>query len=82
MDNDEVTLAYVGFKPCGCCVAAAVIRDDLKSDNAKAVSSWIRSGLRVESRPVEWVRENMRACRCEARPVVSDDLFNAEAPRG
>lgn len=52
---------YVAIKPCGCVVAAAVINPDHKRDTAKSVASWVRDGLRVETHPVEWVREHMRA---------------------
>ena len=57
---------YVAIKPCGCVVAACVINPEHRKDTAKSVASWVRDGLRVDTKPVEWVRENMKACRCAA----------------
>jgi hypothetical protein len=56
---------YVGFKECGCAVAATVINPEHRKETARTVSSWIRQGLAVEKKPVEWVRENLRSCKCE-----------------
>ena len=53
---------YVAIKPCGCAVAATVIVEDHEKDTAKDVALFIRKGLRVEIKSVEWVRENLRRC--------------------
>ena len=55
-------MCYVGLKACGCAVAAAVDRPDLAEDNAKHVAKWMRDGLTIERKPVEWVRENLMRC--------------------
>lgn len=54
---------YVGIKACGCAVAAAVDNPEHFKDTAKTVAAWIRDGLTVERKPVEWVRENLRSCK-------------------
>lgn len=59
---------YVGIKDCGCTVAAVV--DDAKTKKEKKelasdVAGFVRSGLTIERKTVEWVRENLSGCRCE-----------------
>jgi hypothetical protein len=57
---DERRYAYVGIRPCGCCVAACVDVDPKRS--AKFTGDLIRRGYTVERHPTEWVRENLRQC--------------------
>jgi hypothetical protein len=58
----EEAMCYVGIKPCGCCVAAAVDNPEWAKDTAKAVSKWMRDGLTIERRTVQWSRENLTMC--------------------
>jgi hypothetical protein len=58
----ERKMCYVGLKACGCAVAAAVDLPDLAKDNAKCIAKWMRDGLTIERKPVEWVRENLMRC--------------------
>lgn len=59
---------WVGFAPesCGHCVAAMVIDPDPTPDrmaeDAKELKRWQRQGLKIEKRPVAWVRENLAGC--------------------
>ena len=55
---------YVAIKRCGCCAAAAVIEGFTAKENARHVAEWIRRGCRVEIKPAEWVRVNLRRCTC------------------
>lgn len=61
-------MAYVGRKKCGCCVAAVVIDGELKR-TAKEIAAWVRSGLTVEQRSVEWVRKNLHRCKHASLPA-------------
>lgn len=64
--SDE-TLCYVGVKPCGCAVAACVDRPEFAKDTAKTIARWIRDGLTVERKPVEWARANLFACKHDSK---------------
>lgn len=67
---------YVGFKACGCAVAAAVDNPAHRKDTAKSIAAWVKDGLTVERRTVEWVRENLRPCKCE--PQRNQELEAAQ----
>lgn len=81
---DESTPVYAGFRPCGCCVAVAVDVPGRAADNAKVVAEWIRDGLIVDRRTVDWVRQGgltfcehtpeALAGKC---PSTTGDLFEA-----
>ncbi|KKM05512.1 hypothetical protein LCGC14_1753410 [marine sediment metagenome] len=59
--------AYVGFRTeCGHAVAAAVIQAEHLEDTGEFVKEMKASGLTVEIRTVEWVRENLNCCDCDA----------------
>lgn len=62
----------VGIKPCGCAVAATVVDPERSKDVAKSVASWVRDGLRIETRSVEWVRANLRPCKCQCTLVLPE----------
>ena len=64
---------YIAIKPCGCAVAAVVIVPEHAKDVAKTVASWVRDGLRIETRSVEWVRANLHGCRCQKEHKTKDD---------
>ena len=72
---------YVAFKSCGCAVAACVDNPEHSRDTARTVADYVRSGLRVERRTCEWVRSNMRACRCEVAPSAQE-VLDLTAPAG
>lgn len=58
--DESEQLVYVGFiSPCGCAMAASVIEEAHRADNAKFCADLIRRGARVETRPLSWVRENL-----------------------
>lgn len=59
---NEEKPAYVGFKPCGCAVAAIVDDEVSKKDLPKTIAEWIRDGLAIERKTVGWVRENLHFC--------------------
>lgn len=61
MTPSERPECWVGRKDCGCPVAAT-----LDADRADAFR---REGLAVEPSTVEWVRSNLKRCRCNPRPV-------------
>jgi len=61
MINDENS-CYVGIKDCGCAVAAMVINSEHKKENAKEIAKWIREGLTIERKSVQWVNENFKRC--------------------
>jgi hypothetical protein len=58
---------YVGRKGCGCPVAATVDSEDSRAYAARDVADWIRRGLTIERRTVEWVRIHLRPCVHEER---------------
>jgi hypothetical protein len=60
----DITYAYVGFKACGCCTAAAVDSPPFAKDNAKFVARLIRDGMRVERLPLEDARKVFKTCDC------------------
>ncbi len=62
----ECTHAYIGRKPCGCIVAAAVINPEHIDDLGSCVGEWITDGLTIEHHSIEWVRENFTHCDCES----------------
>ena len=63
---ESSTFAYVAFKKaCGHMVAAAVDKPEYAKENAKEVSNWIRSGLRIERVTVERVRTELHGCDCD-----------------
>ncbi len=74
MSLPEADCCYVAFKACGCAVAACVIVPQHRKDTARSVSEWIRDGLRIETRSVEWVRANLRRCQCAARRCAQEVL--------
>jgi len=64
--------AYVGFKSCGCAVAACVDGPEYAKETAKTLSEWVRGGLTIERKTVGWVRENLHFCshnKQEALPL-------------
>ena len=65
---------YVALKACGCCVAAIVDNPERRQDTAKEVASWLRDGLTVERKSVEWVRETMRDCPHKPKGVINAEL--------
>lgn len=68
----EQVFAYVGIKPCGHAVAAAVDRPEHKKENAREVAKWMRSGLTVERWTVERVRTDLHFCKCPKEPHEQD----------
>ena len=60
-------MAYVGIKKCGCCVAATVDVPEHKKETAKFLSILIKDGLIIERKPVEWVRQNLKSCKCKTK---------------
>lgn len=60
-------MAYIGQKPCGCVVAAAVDIPECRKETAKDVAEWIRSGLTVERVPSVKVRTLFKTCRCDEK---------------
>jgi len=58
---------YVAIKPCGCCTGAAVIDLSSAKETAEYVSDWIRRGYKVQLKNTEWVRINLRGCKCGAK---------------
>jgi hypothetical protein len=64
-------MAYAAFKDCGCLVAAIMKRCP-RSDVAKEIASWARSGYRIEHLTVETVREASWDCPHKAK--ASDQL--------
>ncbi len=42
------THAYIGIKPCGCCVAAVVDNPEHLADVASDVQEFIKAGLKVD----------------------------------
>ena len=64
--------AYVGFKSCGCAVAACVDGPEYAKETAKTLAEWVRGGLTIERKTVGWVRENLHFCshnKQEALPL-------------
>ena len=61
---NENRFCYVGIKPCGHMVAAAVDTPEYMKHNAQEVAKWMRAGLTVERRPVEDVRIQLQFCDC------------------
>jgi hypothetical protein len=62
---------YVGFKECGCAIAAIVDSPKHSNDVAKFMAKMVRDGLRVERKSVVWVRENIHACPHETAAPLS-----------
>lgn len=60
------TMCYVARKPCGCVVAAVVIRGDRKK-LAKIVAAWIEDDLDIDRVDREYVRENWVGDDCPHR---------------
>lgn len=50
---------YIGVNAAGFAVTAAVDNPEHKAETAKSIAGWIRDGLTVERRSVEWVRKNL-----------------------
>jgi len=73
----EAKHAYVGIKPCGCCVAAVVDTGD--KFTGKAVSEFIRSGLKIERQPMEWVRQHLYKCTHKEATGNEPDLFEGRS---
>lgn len=65
--SEAQVFSYVGIKPCGHVVAAAVDRPEYAKDNAVEIASWIRDGLTVERWTVERVRTELKFCNCEKK---------------
>lgn len=59
-------MCYVGMKACGCCVAAAVDKPEWAKETAKTVAKWMRDGLTIERKTVQWSRENLTVCEHKA----------------
>jgi hypothetical protein len=68
----NATHCYVGFKACGCMVAACADIPEWKEDTAECVADFIKNGYRVER--VERKNADLRICKC----VPPDDLFAKE----
>jgi len=64
--TDGPGMAYVGFLPCGCCVAAVSCRLP-RRELAKEIAAFVRRGYRVAPKSVAWVRENLRECTHKAK---------------
>jgi hypothetical protein len=88
---------YVGIKSCGCAVAACVDRPELAKDTAKTIAKWIKDGLTIERKSVEWARANLFACKHESKQLAlradaistdaaaagsGTDALNTAKPRG
>ena len=50
---------YIGINAAGLAVCAAVDRPEYVKDTARSIAEWVRDGLKVERRSVEWVRANL-----------------------
>lgn len=55
--------AYIGIKPCGCCVAATVDDPEHKADVASDVQEFIESGFHVERVKIEDARIRLQQCK-------------------
>ena len=64
---------YVGIKSCGCAVAAIVDTPEDRKHTAKEVAKWMREGLVIERRSVEWARANLTPCKHEKRPPAMQE---------
>jgi hypothetical protein len=71
----EVVYCYVGKRPCGCLVAAAVDKPEYTKDTAKSVAKWMRDGLTIERQTVEYVRANFATCPHKDKKPKQEDLF-------
>jgi hypothetical protein len=60
-------MTYVGIKKCGCCVAATADVPEHKKETAKFLASLIRDELIIERKSVEWVRQNLKSCKCQTK---------------
>lgn len=53
---------YIGRKPCGCVVAAAVDNPEYVQRTAHTVAQFVKDGLAVERVTTEVARELLRIC--------------------
>lgn len=76
--SKESRYAYIGIKACGCVVAAAVDDPRWTKDTAKDVAKWMKAGLTIERKPVEWVREKLNFCDCGKKTApLEPSLFTS-----
>lgn len=54
--SDEIRMSYIGRKPCGCVVCAAVDSPQYRKEVARDIAKWVRSGLTIERVPCSDVR--------------------------
>ncbi len=57
-------MCYIGRRPCGCVVAAVVIRAGEEKRVAKDVAVLIKEGLAIEQVTIVYVKANLRTCFC------------------
>jgi hypothetical protein len=62
------TLAFVGKKPCGCYCYAAVIGEHLDADIFEELADLMRGGMKIEIKPVQWVRDGGLNFDCPHQP--------------
>lgn len=55
-------MAYVAITKCGCVVATIVDDPRWQDDIATDIADWIKDGLTIERKTVQWVRENLTFC--------------------
>lgn len=55
---------YIAKKSCGCVVVASVIDDRWRKETAMDVAVWIKDGYTVEHVDAEYVRLNLKSCKC------------------
>lgn len=59
-----MTHAYIGTKPCGCTVAATVIKPEWAKDTAKTIADWVKRGYSVDRVEVGDARLRLKSCDC------------------
>ena len=75
----DVTPCFIAFCKCGSWIAVAVDEPELLKDNAKSISSWMRSGYKVEKCIVDDIRTGkISMCTCKRRKTKQMDLTRAQ----
>ena len=69
--RNKATHCYVGFKTCGCAVAAVV---DDSPDVSKDVAKFIRHGLTIERKTIEETRGLLHSCIHAVKKTVQKRL--------
>lgn len=57
--------AYIGRKPCGCVTSAIAVAPETLKRIPKFIMDLVKNGVKVEHVTVEYVRENLRQCKCD-----------------